>query len=261
MDYENNNNIWANMQGIVKGIKAVAAALEEAHTWYQNNIEIISSALLSVADFAMWNTVIDKLLENQIVFTDDIPQEIVQDIYNGANIEDIVCSYYFDSNEYNMERLISRCQQNEQVQKCGKFFDQIISAYRREHYLLACIGLFSLIDGVLADVSEITKTAFRCRFDAVREKIENEKKLSEIDRKTFCICRAFKSFDTSIFRDYYDFSIQEPQTINRHWDLHGRTRREHSKVDFLKVLLWLDAIIFLSSQTIPESEEVDDEHI
>ena len=113
--------------------------------------------------------------------------------------------------------------------------------------MIACISLFSLIDGVLADVSEQTTTNFKRRLDAVKEKMGSERKLSEIDRKTLCI---YKSFDTSIFRDYYNFSDQEPQIVNRHWDLHGRTHREHSKMDFLKVLLWLDAITFSSNQDI-----------
>lgn len=261
MDSSSNNEIWAGMQGIIRGLKVFATALEKAHTWYQDNAENISAYLLAFSDFGVWSAATGRLIENQVVFTDDLPQDLAKEICNGADIEKVICSYYFGNSECNMEKVVSRCKQNEQVQKCGELYDQIISAYRRDHYLLACIGLFSLIDGVLADVSEQTTTRFRCRLDAVREKIGCEKKLSEIDRKTFCIYRAFKSFDTSIFRDYYDFSIQEPQTVNRHWDLHGRTRREHSKVDFLKVLLWLDAIIFLSSQAIQKSEEVDDEHL
>ena len=88
----------------------------------------------------------------------------------------------------------------------------------------------------------------------VKEKIGESKKLNEIDRKTFCIYRAFKSFDSSIFFNS-DLSKEEPQRINRHWDLHGRTHREHDKIDFLKVLLWLDAIIFMSRQDLQQSEE------
>lgn len=260
MDSLYNGDILGNIQGFVRGIEIFADALEKAYTWYQSNADNISKYISAFADFGVWSVAINKLLENQIVFTDDLPQEIAKDIYNGTDIEEVVCSYYFGNNKCNMERVISRCQQNEQVQKYGELYDQIISAYRRDHYLIACIGLFSLIDGVLADVSEQTTTRFRRRLDVVRAKIGSEKKLSEIDKKTLCIYRAFESFDTSIFCDS-DFSEQEPQTVNRHWDLHGRTHREHSKVDFLKVLLWLDAIIFSSSQAMQESEEVDDEHL
>lgn len=260
MDSSRNNETWAGIQGIIKGLEIFAAALEKAHTWYQNNAENISMYLLAFADFGVWSVATDKLIENQIVFTDDLPQDLAQKIYNGSDIEKVVCSYYFGNNECNMERVISRCQQNEQVQKYVELYGQIISAYRIDHYLIACIGLFSLIDGVLADVSEQTTTNFKRRLDVVKEKMGSEKKLSEIDRKTLCIYKAFKSFDTSIF-SYSKFSEQEPQIVNRHWDLHGRTHREHNKMDFLKVLLWLDAIIFSSSQDIQESEEVNDGHL
>lgn len=260
MESSSSNEIWAGMQGIIRGIEAFAVALEKAHTWYQNNAENISMYLRAFADFGVWSVATDRLIENQIVFTDDLPQDLAQEIYNDSDIEEVVCSYYFGNNEFNMERVISRCQQNEQVQKYAELYDQIISAYRINHYLIACIGLFSLIDGVLADVSEQTTTNFKHRLDVVKEKMGSEKKLSEIDRKTLCIYKAFKSFDTSIF-SYSKFSEQEPQIVNRHWDLHGRTHREHSKMDFLKVLLWLDAIIFSSSQDIQESEEVNDWHL
>lgn len=260
MDSSNNNEIWASMQGIVKGLKVFAAVLEKAHTWYQTNAENLSTYLLAFADFGVWSVAINRLIENQIVFTDDLPQALAQEIYNGADVEEVVYLYYFDNDECNMERVISRCQQNEQVQKYAELYNQIISAYRINHYLLACIGLFSLIDGVLADVSEQTTTNFKSRLDIVKKKIGSEKKLSDIDRKTLCIYKAFESVETSIFSNS-NFSEQEPQIVNRHWDLHGRTHREHNKIDFLKVLLWLDAIIFSCSQDIKESEEVNDGHL
>lgn len=248
------------MQGITTGIKVFIATLEKVRTWYQDNAEDISNFLFAFADFGIWSVATSKLIENQIIFTDDLPQEIAKKIYNGADIEEIVCSYYFGNNKCNIERVISRCQQNGQIQKSGELYEQIISAYRRDHYLIACIGLFSMIDGVLADVSEQNTTNFKSRLNVVKEKIGSEKALNEIDKKTICIYRAFESFDTSVFFNS-NLSGQEPPTVNRHWDLHGRTRRKHDRMDFLKVLLWLDAIIFLSSQDVQESEEANNEHL
>lgn len=243
MDSSNNSKILASMQGIVKSLEDFRAALEKAYTWYQDNEEIISKYLLAFADFGVWSVAMERLIENQIIFTDALPQDLAQEIYDGADIDKTVCSYYFGNNEYNMERVISRCQQNKHVQKYAESYDQIISAYRINHYWIACIGLFSLTDGVLADVSGQTTTKFESRLDIVRRKMVSKKELSDIDRKTFYIYKALGSFETSIFSNS-NFSEQEPKVINRHWDLHGRTHRKHSKIDFLKVLLYLDAIIF-----------------
>lgn len=93
MDFSSNNEIWTGMHGIIKGLEIFAAALEKAHTWYQNNAENISMYLLAFADFGVWSVATDKLIENQIVFTDDLPQELAQEIYNDADIEELVCSY------------------------------------------------------------------------------------------------------------------------------------------------------------------------
>lgn len=254
MNSVNNNDVGISMKGIIKGIEVFAAALEKVHTRYQNNAENLSKYLLAFADFGVWSVAIDKLLENQIVFTDDLPQELANDIYSGADIEKAVSSYYFENNGRNMERLIHRCEQYEQVHKYSELYAQILSAYDMDHHLLACIGLFSLIDGVLADVSEVDTTRFETRLNIIKDKFEKDIALNEVDRKTLCIHQAFNSFGTSVFANS-KFSEREPQSVNRHWDLHGRTHREHSQIDFLKVLLWLDAIMFFANKDTRQSEE------
>ena len=167
----NNDGVWSGLQGIIRGIEAFATALEKANTWYQDNSEKISEYLLVFADFSVWSIAVDKLIERQIVFTDDLPQELATEIYNGADIERLISSYYFENNAQNMEQLINRCQHYEQIQKYSELYAQIISAYHMNHCLLACIGLFSLIDGVLADVSDQTTTNFKSRLNIVKEKI------------------------------------------------------------------------------------------
>lgn len=260
MGYLDFNRIEQNIQGLIKGIEIFSDTIKSISALYQNNSEKLLKYIRAFADFGVWSVAIDKLLKNQIVFTDNLSQELANGIYNGMDVEKVVWPYYLDNNEYNTKRLIERCQQYEQVQKYSELYDEIISSYYMGHYLLACIGLFSLIDGVLSDVSKESTTNFKKRLDLVKEKFDNDIELNEIDRKTICIYQAFNSFESSIFSNS-DFSKEEPHNINRHWDLHGRTRRPHSKTDFIKVLLWLDAIIFLSDKDIPSSEENRNEHL
>lgn len=89
----------------------------------------------------------------------------------------------------------------------------------------------------------VLKHSLKC----ISDKFANQIELNEIDRKTLCIYNAFNKFDNSVFKDS-DFAKAEPKEVNRHWDVHGRTRRKHTQIDFLKVLLWLDAIIYLSDK-------------
>ena len=169
--------------------------------------------------------------------------------------------YYFDNDGQNMKMLIQRCKESDYIQDYRGLYNQILNAYDREDYLLACIGLFSLVDGLLADCSGIHGTAFQTRLDCIAGKVANKTELNEIDRKTFCIYEAFKEFDCSVFKNSR-FSEEEPQAVNRHWDVHGRTHREHTRIDFLKILLWLDAVIYLSDKEMQLGREGEtDEHV
>lgn len=255
MDDSNNYDAVEMFTGIIEGLKLFAHALNKLNTWYKQNAENITRYLSIFAEFAEWSEAVDKLIENQFVFTDDLTFELAHDICQSSNVTEVMDCYYFGNNEQNINKLIKRCRSSDYIEKYRDLYNQIINAYTRGDYLIACIGLFSLVDGVLAEQSGINKTGFQKRLDRIAEKFANKAELNEIDRKTLCIYDAFTKFDCSVFQKS-DFAKEEPQTVNRHWDVHGRTRRKHTKIDFLKILLWLDAIIYLSQKD--EQLEMED---
>ena len=224
-------------------------ALSTVQKWYERNSENIAKYLLAFADLGVWYSAIDKLAENQIIFTDDLGLDFAKEICDSTNIDKVVQRYYFDNNQQNMNLLISRCNSAREIFEYKELYVQTLDAYNRGHYHLACIGMFSLIDGVLADVSEMaTVTSFKKRIQAIENKIGDQVALNEIDRKTLCIYTAMEHIKDSIFGNS-SFSEAEPEGINRHWVMHGRTRKKYSKYDFLKLLLWLDAISYMSQLT------------
>ena len=256
-----NYDIFEGLSGIVKGLETFAYALDKVHTWYQKNADNIANYLLVFAEFSEWSIATNKLIEKQFVFTDNLTQPLAHEIYQGADVEEVMTRYYFDNDGQNMQKLIQRCKDSDYIREYRELYSQILNAYDREDYLLACIGLFSLVDGLLADCSGINKPAFQKRLDCIADKFADKAELNEIDRKTLCIYDAFKKFDYSVFKNS-DFSDEEPQAVNRHWDVHGRTHREHTRIDFLKVLLWLDAVIYLSEKDAQLGKEGEnDEHL
>ena len=254
-------NVFEGLPGIIEGLKVFAEEVKKLYLLYHENIDVISSYLSIFAEFGEWSVATNKLIENQFVFTDNLTQTLAHEIYEGADVEKVMTHYYLDNDEQNMKNLIQRCKDSDCIREYRELYNQILNAYDREDYLLACIGLFSLVDGLLADCSGINKTAFQKRLDCIADKFADKAELNEIDRKTLCIYDAFKKFDCSIFRDSR-FSEEEPQAVNRHWDVHGRTHRKHTQIDFLKVLLWLDAIIYLSDKDMQlGNEEKTCEHL
>lgn len=223
-----------------------AEALVAAHNWYERNAEKIAKYLLVFADFAVWCSATDKLTKNQIVFTDDLSIEFAEKICKSENVQELVEEYYFDNDEQNMRMLMDRCEAYKETAPYKELYIQTLDAYQRAQYHLACIGMFSLLDGVLADVSHmITATNFKSRIQAIESKISNKIELNEIDRKTLCIYTSIEQMKDSVFGDSR-FTDVEPEGINRHWVIHGRTRKVYLKYDFLKVLLCLDAICYMS---------------
>lgn len=266
MSDSGNYSIFEGLTGFVKGLETFSNALGKATTWYEENADIITSYLLAFAEFGEWSIAINKLIENQFVFTDNLTPALAHEIYQGADVEEVMTRYYFDNDGQNMKKLIQRCKDSSYIREYRELYHQILNAYGREDYLLACIGLFSLVDGLLAECSGMIKqTGFKTRLERISDKLADKVELNEIDKKTICIYDAInnaasdKKTDCSVFK-YSDFSGKEPPMVNRHWDVHGRTHRKHTRIDFLKVLLWLDAVIYLHDKSTQlEGKEEDDE--
>lgn len=241
------NESSSPLYGAIKLIQMFMNKLENYKEWYRNNAETIFMYASAFADFGIWLNAVNKLAENQIVFTDDLSYELAKVIYNSSNVDEVIKKYYFENDGEHITRLIVRCQNASQVSEYITLYFQIIEAYKRDHHNLACNGLFSLLDGVLSDVTNrITDTNFRRRIKIIKDKVADKVELNDIDRKTLCIYNSVNSIMDSMFADSR-FSDDEPKTLNRHWVIHSRTRRLYTQYDFLKILLFLDAIIFLSN--------------
>ncbi len=232
-----------------------AKAFETAQSWYEQNNTEIKEYLMLFADFSCWLTAVQKLAENQIVFTGDLTLELAQNICKSKNLCVIMEQYYTENNNCKINAVIERCQQAKKLSAYSSLFTQILIAYQHKHYQLACLGMLAVVDGALSDVSESKITSFKDRLQDIKRKISNKYKLTDLEKQLFCIYIAMNRFKESIF-EYSDFSQAEPNNLNRHWLIHGRTRREYTNFDFIKTILWLDAIIFLDDK-LNDCEEVN----
>ena len=252
LDNSNYDDIFAKLKAIATKVSEIFITVCE---WYKRNEENIRKYILAFADFSDWISAAEKLAKSQIVFTDDLNLDFAREINNTVNIDELIQRYYFDNNEQKMTLLVQRCGALREITDYKKLYFQTIEAYNKKHYHLACIGLFSILDGILADVSEITDTKFGLRIDKIENKIKDEVELNEVDRKTLCIYIAIEQSKTHLFA-HSDFSQEEPTSLNRHWLLHGRTRKEYTNYDVLKILLWIDGLSYICQINDKESDEL-----
>lgn len=241
------SDFFEMFSGAIRFVQEFANVLKEYQDWFEQHRETIIAYIQAFAEFGKWHSAMQKMADNQIIFTDDLPIELVVEINNAENVEPIVQSYFWDNNGAHMEELIARCGENGHICGRSEFYAEIISSYRLAHYQLACTGLFSLLDGVLSEISQDDLTNFNKRIAKIETLISQKDSLSEIDRQVFGIYSCMDSVQKSMFGSV-KFTEKETDEINRNRILHGRTHRAYTAWDVLKVLLFLDAILIVGEQ-------------
>ncbi len=245
------NNFQVVSETITNAIKGFANIFHEIQNLINENREAVIGTFSIMTDLGTLFSAAEILAKNQIVFTDDLHLDFAKAICDDAdNVDDLVKQYYFQNEGEHLNVLIKRCYGAKQTASRQGFFDEIIEALNREHYMLACVGLFSLVDGLLSEVESTMKNAikFNKRLESIQKKVVEKTELCEFDLKTMRITESIDKLDDYSIFAFSNFSGEEPNGLNRHWLVHGRTtRRDYSRYDFLKILLWLDAIIFLDN--------------
>lgn len=244
-----NENPLSFFEGLGRFILRIGEVFSSVQNWYEQHADTINAYLFTFAKLSIWFSAVQSISEVQIIFTDDLSMDMAQEIIQSDNVSAIVERYYTESNDRKINNVIDRCQQAKQTASHSELFSQTIAAYRSEHYQLACLGMLSIVDGVLSDVSGKISTSYKTRLQEIEKKISDKVELSDADKKLFCIIISMEGFEDSIFKNS-DFSQAESAELNRHRLIHGRTHRKYTKLDFIKIILWLDAIIFLGDKLI-----------
>lgn len=251
----------------IKGIVSIVSSAVELLVkkianfteWYRANQDKIQEYIDGIEKLTYWQNAVDKLTESQIVFTEPMSGEIIDRINKAKSAENFILEYYSENGSERLEKLIGRCGSAKEVLAYKKLYPQVVVASEMGCYQLACLGLFTLEDGILADVTNEPKnTNFNNRIKKLENKINDKIPLSDIDLQILEIIVAFDKFKETAFGNS-NFNEAEPNYLNRHWTLHGRSRREYTKLDFIRMLLSLDALIFMMNLTEqPESEGSED---
>lgn len=207
------NNISKIVGDITKQFTNFTYGFYKVSTWCQDNSKTILQHV-GDSDLIDWSNAIDELAKKQYVFTYDLPLDIAKEINDGADIDKVMSDYYFGNNAQNMKNLIESCKSSVNTE----LFDQIVSAYDRNEYQLACIGLYSLVDGLLEN----------CSMKAMKNPSQES---SEVDKKMISFYYAFKECEGAVIKDSLFPAITQCKCTN---------------VDFLKILLWIDALIYFS---------------
>jgi hypothetical protein len=105
---------------------------------------------------------------------------------------------------------------------------ECVSAYRRNEFNVPVPALFSILDGAAITVGG--KPNSTNPIHPMRAATDASKHTIELLIRTSCT-----EFLTTYFSDA-PFLREEPQPPNRHWVLHGRSRRQFTRIDCIRLL-------------------------
>lgn len=242
---------------IIKTLKLFAEKVNSFVNWANENQDSINRYFVAFGNLLQWQSAVNKLSEKQIVFTDVWTKDLIERVNAAETAEKFILEYYTENENVRLQSLITRCGKAKQVSEYKKLYPQIVIAAEMGCYHLACLGMFTLEDGILSDITGDAKsTSFQKRIKQLENKINEKLPLSDVDLQTWTIIVSFERFEDTAFGSS-DFNRVEPEYMNRHWTLHGRSRREYTKADYIKMLLSLDALVFMVSLT-EETENIEE---
>lgn len=240
----NNDGLEILKQSIYEFGKAVKKALpihiEES---LLKSFSVIANGLNNLGK---WYKAIEILVNNQYVFCDPISWGFIDLIMNSDDVNKEVEGYYSEDDYRRFYKLTDRCRESLKDNNNYELFNQSIKACENSSYQLACLGLFAITDGLLSAVSNQMNPNYIRRLNTIKEKFDQSVAFEPVEVQILSISIALEKIDVSIFANS-DFHSDEPECINRHWTLHGRSKREYLFTDVIKVLLWIDALLFIQN--------------
>lgn len=188
-----------------------------------------------------------KLAREQIVSFDDFDDEE----YSSAILQNEDLDNTFGRDEHAQSQLSAiteRICEHERMGPHKELCQQTIGAYENGSYDLAVLGLFAIIDGLLSELSEwLCSVSIMKRVEKILN-LDNNTAIQAGDRNRFLRKIALYQMSRSI-GESSDFDKVEPDGLNRHWSMHGRSQTKRTKSDCDKLIRYIYALL-----TIDESK-------
>lgn len=186
----------------------------------------------------------EMLGEAQYVYWNYMTNEFVNTIINSQNINETLEELIAQDKFRVVGNTIEKCRANSYMDCYTYLFDQSVKAFMNGQLDLAVIGFTSIIDGLLTDVSGNHTTGIATRASAIIEKLkENE----TVDSDEYALIILVLTFEKTmkLFSATSDFKRGEPKELNRHWIMHGRSRRRKTELDCVKLINFICGILLI----------------
>lgn len=203
---------------------------------YLNSIRRVAESIPSINQITM---LVEKLAAEQYVVVYKLPRTVL-DICNVDSIGRVVEKHIVTTQFIN--EVADMCENTENI-----LFVQAVEAMKKGDYNLALLGLTATLDKVLADYSGMNSNVnIKKRCDQIVKSIKSKGEIF-IDELEGIDYLLFISYYTAIesFGNHANFDDPEPEMLNRHWIMHGRSNKVFDKTSCFKLLCMIAGTIRL----------------
>lgn len=213
------------MRAFAESVQEMMHPITEALEEFQSQFKEVTRPLCTIG----------KLGNAQFVCWSYMTRDFVDAIIATDNINKTLRELMVKDRYKTVDDTIHRCFSNSLIKPHHRLLEQSVAAFKSGRCDLAVIGLTSIIDGLLSDVSGNKTTNIATRAKTILAKIEQNE---FVDSDEYAILALVLTFEKTmnIFSASSDFSKKEPKGLNRHWIMHGRSRRKKTKLDCVKLI-------------------------
>lgn len=80
-----------------KALKLFAEKITELMNWYHINQDTINEYLKAFGNLILWRNAVNRLSENQIVFTEQLSGDMIEKVNKSTNVDEVILEYYMIS--------------------------------------------------------------------------------------------------------------------------------------------------------------------
>lgn len=188
--------------------------------------------------------VVEKMKSSQYVYWDYLGSVFVDDAIHSFDFDMFLLDCESENNYGKSKQLINECSTHPFLQPYSVLFTQAIQSYRNEQYNIAAVGFTAIIDAVLSEATKNPTHKPKERCNTILEKLMADEYVADEEYATLTLFMTFNAMVES-FYETIPFSDPEPVFLNRNWIMHGRIKRELTKLDCIKLIRFLYGIILI----------------
>lgn len=206
--------------------------LEQLQATMRKNIEEEAIKRVSESDKIL-DTVVTKLIAEGWTLPSELSIAAVNALGNTDELDDVnsFMQLFYSYDDYrHMKAMIKEIQEAKIKAGLIKLVTECWSAYNSKMYAICATSLLSVIEGILSEFSDDKQD--------VRMKKVCQKQVDNFPSDGSTILKHVWISYNQFIRNLYqksDFTVDEPETINRHWLLHGRSDFEVQEIDCMKL--------------------------